>query len=88
MAESEGFTTETGCRVSIIERDRDEYLLELRMDQVSSGSDLRRAEVRLSAWELHRLHSMTFRPQRVQDIPHSVLLAELQRRLTNKEILR
>lgn len=84
MAESEEFTTETGCRVRVVERDQD-FLLELRIvDEDPELINGRFASVQLQPWELHRLHSMTFRTQRVQDIPTETLLAELGRR-TNKE---
>jgi hypothetical protein len=75
MAESESFTTESGCRVRVIEQDTG-FLLDLRV-----VGDPRRAEVALTPWELHRLHAMTFRPPRVKDVPTQVLLDELQRRI-------
>jgi len=77
MAEAESFTTESSCRVSVIEQDTD-FLLELRM---SGPMDLRRVAVTLTPWELHRLHAMTFRPPQMKDVPTRALLDELQRRI-------
>lgn len=78
MAESERFVTESGCTVTLTERDTD-FILELRMVD-TNPEDLRRAELRLEQWELGRLHAMTFRTTTARNVPTDELLKELGRR--------